>query len=71
MVEANGNKMEKKMAAALAAVAEFMAQEQQAAIEAMMPKPEGPAVAQAGVWAISGRQTQMSNRQLMQLRAFR
>ena len=63
--------MEKKMAAALAAVSAYMQQEQEAYAEALaaaMEPPKPPAVA-LNHWGQSGRQELMNMRNLMQLKA--
>ncbi len=65
-------KMEKKMAAALAAVSAYMQQEQEAyahALEAAMEPPMPPAV-ELNHWGQSGRQGMMAMRNLMQMKAF-
>jgi hypothetical protein len=65
-------KMEKKMAAALAAVSAYMQQEQEAYAEAVkeaMEGPKAPAIA-PNHWGQSGRQGMMTMRNLMQMRAF-
>ena len=64
--------MEKKMAAALAAVSAYMQQEQEAyaeAVAAAMEPPQPPAV-EFNYWGQSGRQGMMQMRSLMQLKAF-
>jgi hypothetical protein len=71
MGETMGN-MEKKMAAALAAVSAYMQQEQEAYAEALAaavePKTQ-PAVA-SNLWGQSGRQSMMAMRNLMQMKVF-
>lgn len=65
----------KKLVAAMAAVTQYIASEQ----ELGAPLPEDAAAAAAGraalapvnVWGISGRQSQMQLRTMMQLRAMR
>ena len=64
--------MEKKMAAALAAVSAYMQQEQEAYVEALTaaltpPKPPG---LKLNLWGQSGRQAMMNMRGLMQMKAF-
>jgi hypothetical protein len=64
--------MEKKMAAALAAVSAYMQQEQEAyaeAIAAAMEPPEPPVI-ELNHWGQSGRQSMMAMRNLMQMKAF-
>jgi predicted RNA polymerase sigma factor len=77
----NGNQMEhaQKTAAAIAAVLQYIKTEEEAiamqnamqAAASQMPRfapPQAPAVKP---WGVSGRQTQMQMRNLMQLRTFR
>ena len=64
--------MEKKMAAALAAVSAYMQQEQEAyaeAVAAAMEPPKPPTI-QLNHWGQSGRQDMMAMRNLMQMKAF-
>ncbi len=64
--------MEKKMAAALAAVSAYMQQEQEAyadALAAAMAPPKPPAI-EMNLWGQSGRQGMMTMRSLMQMKAF-
>jgi hypothetical protein len=66
---------EKKLAAAMAAVATYIKTEQEAAALAAsgIPLSEEPApMAQASVnmWGLSGRQSMMQMRNLMQMKAF-
>lgn len=64
--------IEKKMAAALAAVSAYMQQEQEAYAEAMaaaMEGPKGPAI-ELNLWGQSGRQGIMAMRNMMQMKAF-
>ena len=65
-------KMEKKMAAALAAVSAFMQQEQEAYAEALAAaaEPKAPPVVASNLWGQSGRQSMMAMRNLMQMKAF-
>jgi hypothetical protein len=65
-------KMEKKMAAALAAVSAYMQQEQEAYAEALAgaAEPKAPLVETANHWGQSGRQSMMAMRNLMQMKAF-
>ena len=65
--------MEKKMAAALAAVQMVLAAEQAAAAQAISGRGEsGPRLPEPlRLWGISGRQSQMADRQQMQMRVFR
>ena len=65
-------KMEKKMAAAMAAVSAYMQQEQEAyaeAVAAAMAPPKPPAI-DLNLWGQSGRQGMMTMRSLMQMKAF-
>jgi antitoxin component HigA of HigAB toxin-antitoxin module len=66
------DKMEKKMAAALAAVSAYMQQEQEAYAEALTAAIEGPKAkaVELNQWGQSGRQGMMSMRNLMQIKAF-
>ena len=66
------DKMEKKMAAALAAVSAYMQQEQEAyadAVKEAMEGPKAPAL-QLNHWGQSGRQSMMAMGNLMQMKAF-
>jgi hypothetical protein len=65
-------KMEKKMAAALAAVSAYMQQEQEAYAGALAAavEPSAPPVVAANLWGQSGRQSMMAMRNLMQMKAF-
>ena len=61
---------EKKMAAALAAVAAYMQREEESLykqLAAMAPKSQAPMPPQ-NVWGLSGRQSMMQMRNLMQLK---
>ena len=71
MGEPMGN-MEKKMAAALAAVSAYMQQEQEAYAEALAAamEPPKPPVIKLNLWGQSGRQSMMAMRNLMQMKAF-
>jgi hypothetical protein len=71
MGEPMGN-MEKKMAAALAAVSAYMQQEQEAYAEALVAgaEPPAPRVVSSNLWGQSGRQSMMAMRNLMQMKAF-
>jgi hypothetical protein len=63
--------MEKKMAAALAAVNAYMQQEEESVCAHMAASVAASApVSQLNVWGISGRQEMMAMRRLIQLRAF-
>jgi hypothetical protein len=62
--------IQKKIAAALAAVTQFLQEEELAALQFASPAAETAAPPGPKLWALSGRQTQMQLRQLMQLRAF-
>ncbi|MEJ2154159.1 MAG: hypothetical protein P8X96_02390 [Desulfobacteraceae bacterium] len=64
--------MEKKIAAALAAVSAYMQQEQEAYAEAVnkaMEGPKAPAI-ELNLWGQSGRQGMMTMRNLMQMKGF-
>jgi hypothetical protein len=65
-------KMEKKMAAALAAVSAYMQQEQEAYAEALAAasEPKAPPAVVSNSWGQSGRQSMMAMRNLMQMKAF-
>ena len=60
---------QKKIAAAIAAVMQYL-QEELAALQFAAPAAETAAPAGPNLWALNGRQTQMQLRNLMQLRAF-
>lgn len=64
--------MEKKMAAALAAVSAYMQQEQEAYADAMAAAmaPAKPPAIDMNLWGQSGRQGMMTMRSLMQMKAF-
>ena len=64
--------MEKKMAAALAAVSAYMQQEQEACAEALAAAVEHKAPPAMGpnLWGQSGRQSMMAMRNLMQMKVF-
>ena len=61
----------KKLAAAIAGVAAYLQAEQEAAQAASMTGPPAAPVEPIKLWGINGRQTQMMNRQLMQMRTFK
>ncbi len=61
----------KKLAAAIAGVAAYLQAEQEAVTAASMAGPPKPPAKPIRLWGISGRQAQMMNRQLMQMRTFR
>ena len=65
-------KMEKKMAAAMAAVSAYMQQEQEAYAEAVIAAmtPRKPPVTRPNLWGQSGRQDMMTMGNLMQMKAF-
>jgi hypothetical protein len=65
-------KMEKKMAAALAAVSAYMQQEQEAYAEALTAaaEPKAPPAVGSNLWGQSGRQSMMTMRNLMQMKVF-
>ncbi len=66
------DRMEQKMAAALAAVSAYMQQEQEAYAKAVAEAmaPPKPPVIELNHWGQSGRQGMMNMRTLMQMRAF-
>ena len=61
--------MQKKMAAALAAVNAYL-QMEEAAAEQLSSKPAQAPVPQQSYWSQSGRQDMMSMRRLIQMRTF-
>ncbi len=64
----------KKKTAAMAAVMYYLKTEEEAAMQGYMqplPAVETPPPVPLKLWAISGRQTQMQMRNLMQMRALR
>ncbi len=66
---------EKKLAAAIAAVASYLQTEQEALYLAasgvdLTPKKTRRPASAANLWGLSGRQAMMQNRTLMQLKAF-
>jgi len=60
---------QKKIAAALTAVVQYMQEEELAAMQLASAAAETAAPAGPKLWALNGRQTQMQLRNLMQLRA--
>ncbi|MCP4747565.1 MAG: hypothetical protein GY874_15710 [Desulfobacteraceae bacterium] len=65
------NTKEKKIAAALAAVAAYIQQEQEVCAQApVTAMQDGPGAANLNLWGLSGRQSMMQMRNLMQLKAF-
>lgn len=62
----------KKMAAALAAVTNYIKSEQEAQVAAQLAAiPVEPRVPSAGgAWPLSGRQSQMQMRNMMQMKSF-
>jgi hypothetical protein len=60
---------QKKIAAAIAAVMQYLQEEELAALQFAAPAAETAAPAGPKLWALNGRQTQMQLRNLMQLRA--
>ncbi len=62
--------MEKKIAAAMAAVTAYLAQEAAAAAQPCEPDDTPAPVQPMRLWGISGRSAQMQNRTLMQMRTF-
>ena len=66
-------KKDKKRAAAIAAVATYIKSEQEAQIAAQMAALPGPPKrppAGSGAWTLSGRQSQMQMRSMMQMKSF-
>lgn len=65
---------EKKKAAALAAVINYIKTEEEAIMMQAAQAPQEPAAAPAapltGLWGVSGRQDMMQMRNMMQLKAF-
>jgi hypothetical protein len=61
---------QKKIAAAIAAVMQYLQEENLATLQFASPAAETAALAGPNLWALNGRQTQMQMRNLMQLRAF-
>ncbi|MCU0561403.1 MAG: hypothetical protein MUD16_14570 [Desulfobacterales bacterium] len=62
--------IQKKIAAALAAVTQFLQEEELAALSAAAPAADAAPPPGPKLWALYGRQNQMQLRNLMQLRAF-
>ena len=60
---------QKKIAAAIAGVMQYLQEEELAALQFASPTAETAAPAGPKLWALNGRQTQMQMRNLMQLRA--
>ena len=66
--------LEKKQAAAIAAVTLYLKAEQEAAAQQAMAAPLLQQIAASGplkVWGISGRQAQMQIRSMMQMKTFK
>ena len=66
-------KKDKKTAAALAAVTTYIKSEQEALMAAQiaaLPGPPKRPAAGDGAWALSGRQSQMQMRGMMQMKSF-
>jgi nitrous oxide reductase accessory protein NosL len=62
---------QKKIAAAIAAVMQYLkAEEEQAALPSAVADAASAALAGPKLWALNGRQAQMQLRNLMQLRTF-
>jgi len=61
--------IQKKISAAIAAVMQYLQEEELAALQFAPPAAEAAALAGPKLWALNGRQTQMQLRNLMQLRA--
>jgi hypothetical protein len=61
---------QKTLAAVMAAVGLYIASEEEAVIEAMVPKPVAPEP-EYRPWSLSGRRAQTEQRFLMQMRTFR
>jgi len=62
--------MQKKMAAALAAVNTYLAMEESAAAGQQPPDVRQPPEVQQSAWSQSGRQEMMTMSQLIQMRTF-
>jgi hypothetical protein len=60
---------QKKFAAAIAAVMQYVQEEEPAALQFASPAAASAAPAGPKLWALNGRQTQMQLRNLMQLRS--
>ena len=61
---------EKRLAAALAAVATYIQTEEEALVMPPPVKPEPRRFDQGNLWALSGRQGMMQMRNLMQMKTF-
>ncbi len=61
---------DKKMAAAMAAVTYYIKTQEEAAAMTAMPAAEETPVRAVNLWGVSGRQSQMQMRNLMQMKAF-
>jgi hypothetical protein len=61
----------KHITAAIAAVMAYLQYEQEAGAMGLVEEPAAVPAAPVRLWGISGRQAQMQNRTLMQMRAFR
>jgi hypothetical protein len=61
----------KRVTAAIAAVSAYLQYEQEAGVAVPEEKPAAAPAAPVRLWGISGRQAQMHNRTLMQMRAFK
>jgi len=62
---------DKKVAAAIAAVTAYLQYEQEAGVAGTLEEPAAVPAAPVRLWGVSGRQAQMHNRTLMQMRAFK
>jgi hypothetical protein len=60
---------QKKIAAAIAAVMQYLQEQDLAALQFASPTAETAVPAGSKLWALNGRQAQMQLRNLMQLRA--
>jgi len=60
----------KKTAAAAAAVIAYIKTEEEAILAMAAPKISRPAILPITLWGMSGRQTMMQNRGLMQMKTF-
>jgi hypothetical protein len=61
---------DRTLAVITAAVTAYIAGEEEAVAEALMPRPAVPE-APVRLWALSGRQAQMAQRTAMQMRTYR
>ena len=61
----------KRVTAAIAAVTAYLQYEQEAGMPGVVEEAASVPAAPVRLWGISGRQAQMQNRTLMQMRAFK